>query len=129
MKLYVAAAIGFAVAAAVGVSPSFGQATQDEPTTGEIRMAYGSVFAQSGDVIPAISWQLRRVTKVRGWALRFKLVSRKQGIGIVTREYTAVARKSGSCAEYRITDTRALPQTSRITPTLVVEEGGVKACR
>lgn len=57
-------------------------------------------------------------------------MSEKRGVGILTRQYQAVAKKNGTCAEYQITDTMPLPPANvQIKPNLVVEQSGVKACR
>jgi len=49
-------------------------------------------------------------------------VSEKKGIGILTRQYRAVAQKNGSCADYQITDTMPVPPVNvQMRLTLVVD--------
>ena len=131
MKLSVSAVLGFALMAAITVSPSFGQAPPDEPTRREIEGAYQSKSGEGGTFIPGVRWERWRIKEIRGWSLHFKHVSEKRGVGILTRRYRAVAKKNGSCAEYQITDTIPFPEpvNVQIKPILVVEPGGVTACR
>jgi hypothetical protein len=123
MKQFASAVLGFVLLAVMNASPSLGQLTQNEPTRQEIAEAY-----RNKAVI--VGWEKWRIKEIRGWSLRFKRVSEKRGLGILTRQYRAVAKKNGSCAEYQITDTMLLtPGNVQIKPILVVEPSGVMACR
>jgi hypothetical protein len=117
------------IAAALLCSPvAFGQNT--EPTRREIAEAYRSKRGEGGTLIPGVRWEVWRIKEIRGWSLHFKRVSENRGVGILTREYQAVARKNGSCAEYQITDSMPFPSGNvQIRPMLVVEPGGVRPCR
>jgi hypothetical protein len=62
----------------------------------------------------------------RGSSLHFIRVSEKKGIGILTRQYQAIAKKNGSRADYQITDTMPFPPNNvQMKPMLVVETSGV----
>jgi hypothetical protein len=117
------------IALALLCSPvAFGQNT--EPTRQEIAEAYHSKRAEGASIIPGIRWEVWRIKEIRGWSLHFKRVSESRGVGILTRSYRVLARKSGSCAEYRVTDTLPLPSGNvQIRPLLVVEPDGVRACQ
>ena len=109
--------------AAISATLSFAQPPQNEPTKQEIAEAYR-------DRVIVLRWEKRRIKEIRGWSLHFKRVSEKRGVGILTRQYEAVAKKNGSCAEYQITDTMPVqPNNVQLKPILVVDPGGVKACR
>jgi hypothetical protein len=116
--------------AAVTMRTVPGQQPQHEPTRQEITRAYKSKSGEGGTLIPGTRWERWRIREIRGWALRFRRVSEKRGLGILTRQYRVIAKKNGSCAEYRVTDTIPLPPNNpQIKPTLVVEPVGVAACR
>lgn len=129
--LCVSAALGFVWMAAMNISPSFGQVPPDEPTRREIEGAYRSKSGGGGTFIPGVRRERWRIKEIRGWSLHLKRVSEKRGVGILTRRYRAVAKKNGSCAAYRITDTIPFPEpvNVQIKPILVVEPGDVTACR
>jgi hypothetical protein len=130
MKLEFAAVIGFGLTAALSVSPSFSQSVTVEPTRQEIARAYRSKTGEGGLFFPGVRWEHRRINEIRGWSLHFKRVSEKRGLALITYEYRVVARKNGSCAGYRITDTMAHPPYNvQVKPSLVVEPRGVAACR
>jgi hypothetical protein len=101
-----------------------------EPTEREIADAYRSKIGEGSALIPHLRWESWRIREVRGWSLHFKRVTEKRTIGILTRQYRAVARKNGLCAQYQITDTIPLPPVHvQIKPNLVIEPSGVKSCR
>ncbi len=53
-----------------------------------------------------------------------------KNLGVVIKEYRAVAKKGGVCAEYEITDTFPSPPNNvHIKPRLVVEPSGVRSRR
>ena len=107
----------------------FGQSAQNEPTRQEIGEAYRSKSGEGGIFIPAVRWERWRIREVRGWSLRFKRVRESRNVGVLTLEYRVLAKKSGSCAEYQVTDTMPIPGNVQIQPILVVDPGGVHACR
>ena len=117
------------IALALLCSPvAFGQ--NAEPTREEIAEAYRSKRAEGGTFIPGTRWEVWRIRQIRGWSLHFKRVSESRGAGILTRNYRALARKSGSCAGYRVTDTLPLPSGNvQIRPMPVVEPNSVRACQ
>lgn len=130
MKFSVSAVMGFVFMAVMNVRPTFSQSLQGEPTRQEISHAYRSKAGEGGTFIPGVRWERWRINEIRGWSLHFKRVDEKRGVGILTRQYRAVAKKNGSCAEYQITDTMPLPPGNvQIKPSLVVEPNGVTACR
>jgi hypothetical protein len=130
MEQRVSAVLGSVLMAVMSLSPSFGQSPQDEPTKREIEGAYKSKSGGCGTFIPGVCWERWRIKEIRRWSLHFKRVSERRGIGILTRQYQAVAKKNGSCVEYQITDTMPFPEPNvQIKPILVVEPGGVTACR
>ena len=130
MKLVFAVVMGFGLTAIVSVSPSFSQSLPVEPTRQEIARAYRSKAGEGSLFFPGVRWEHRRVREIRGWSLHFKRVSERRGIALITYEYRVVARKNGSCAGYRITDTMIDPPYSvQVKPSLVVEPSGVAACR
>jgi hypothetical protein len=121
----------------VGISAcvTFAQPTPNEPTKQEIEQAYQSKSGTFATFIPRHEWERWRIKEIRGWKLHFKRLSDKRSLYVATYRYQAVAKKNGSCREYRITDTVPLvpvplgtgnPQLSRI---LVVEPEIVSACR
>ena len=124
MKQFASAVLGFVLLASMNARPSFGQIPQNEPTRQEIAEAY-----RNKAVI--VGWEKWRITDIRGWSLRFKRVSEKRGLGLLTRKYRAVAQKNGSCVVYQITDTMPLqPNNVQTKPILVVEPSGLmRACR
>ena len=123
MKQFASAVLGFVLLASMNARPSFGKLPQDEPTRQEIAEAY-----KTKAVI--VGWGKWRIKEIRGWSLRFKRVSEKRGLGILTGQYRAVAKRNGSCAEYQITYTIPVqPNNVQIKPILVVEPSGVRACR
>jgi hypothetical protein len=125
MKLSLSAVMVFA--ATVSAAPLFGQSPQDEPTRQEITEAYSSKSGESG--FPGVRWETWRINKIRGWTLHFKRLSESRFPGVLTLQYQAIAKKSGLCAEYQITDTKDAPRSGQIKPILVVEPNGVMACR
>jgi hypothetical protein len=128
MKLSLPTAM--ALVATISATSLFGQSSHDEPTRQEIAEAYRSKSGEGGTFIPGVRWERWRIKEIRGWSLRFKRLSEIRGVGILTRQYRAVAQKGGSCAEYQITDTIPLPPANvQIKPILVVEPSGVTACR
>jgi len=130
MKLSVSAVVGFVIVAAMEVSPFFSQTKQAEPTKEEIADAYKSKAGEGGTAIPGLHWERRRIKEIRGWSLHFKRVSEQRDVGILTRQYRAVAKKNGSCAEYQITDTMPLPPANvQMKPILVVKPSGVTTCQ
>jgi hypothetical protein len=130
VKLSVLAVSGIAWMAAAGVNPSFGQSSPDEPTRREIETAYRSKSGEGGTFIPGVRWERWRIKEIRGWSLQLKRVEEKRGLGILTLQYRAVAKKNGACAGYRIRDTMILPPfNQQVKPNLVVEPDGVRACR
>ena len=115
--------VGFRVVGVDERQPVFRPTPQNEPTRQEIAEAY-----RNKAVI--VGWEKWRIKEIRGWSLHFKRVSEKRGLGILTRQYRAVAKRNGTCAEYQITDTMLLtPGNVQIKPILVVEPSGVTACR
>jgi hypothetical protein len=108
---------------------TFGQSAHNEPTRQEIAEAYRSKSGEGGIFIPAVRWERWRIRDVRGWSLRFKRVKESRNIGVLTLEYTVLAKKAGSCAEYQVTDTVPIPGNVQIQPVLVVDPGAVHACR
>ena len=108
---------------------TFGQSAHNEPTRQEIAEAYRSKSGEGGIFIPAVRWERWRIRDVRGWSLRFKRVKESRNIGVLTLEYTVLAKKAGSCAEYLVTDTVPIPGNVQIQPVLVVDPGAVHACR
>jgi hypothetical protein len=130
MKLVFAAVMGFGLTVMVSVSPSFSQSLKGEPAKQEIGDAYRSKSGEGGTFIPGVRWERWRIKEIRGWSLHFKRVHERRGIGLLTYQYRAVAKRNGWCAEYRITDTMPFPPMNvQIKPTLVVEPSGVTACR
>lgn len=116
--------------AAISVSFVFAQAPVDEPTKQEIAQAYRSKSGGGGPTIPRVQWERWRIKEIRGWKLHFKRISEKRSPGVVTLKYEAVARKNGSCADYQITDTMALPPPNpQMRPIFVVDPNGVRPCR
>jgi hypothetical protein len=116
--------------AAISATLTIAQVQPNEPTKQEIAEAYRSKSGEGGTFIPGVRWEKWRIKEIRGWSLRFKRVSEKSGLGLLTRKYRAVAQKNGSCVEYQITDTMLLtPGNVQIKPILVVEPSGVTACR
>jgi hypothetical protein len=87
-----------------GASPSPAQAPTDPPTEHEIWEAYGSKAGQGSSWIPGLSWEARRINKIRGWKLKFKRLSQENQAGITLLRYQAIARKNNLCAEYQIRD-------------------------
>ena len=59
--------------------------------------------------------------------MRFKRLTEIRNVGVLTLEYSVLAKKAGSCAEYHITDTMPIPGNVQIQPILVVDPGGVHA--
>jgi hypothetical protein len=119
-----------ALMAMMSTTPSFGQSPQNEPTREEIAQAYRSKSGEGGIFIPSVRWERWRVKEIRGWSLHFRRVREKRSVGILTRQYQVIAKSGGSCAEYQITDTMPMgPGNVQIKPILVVEPGGVSACR
>jgi hypothetical protein len=114
---------------AISASPSFSQTPQSEPSRQEIAEAYRSKSGGGGTLIPGVQWERYRIKEIRGWKLHFKRIGQQRSLGIMTLKYEAVARKNGSCAEYHITDTMPFQPNVYMKPTLVVDPGGVKACR
>jgi hypothetical protein len=130
MEQPVSAVLGFVLMAVMSISPSFGQGPQDEPTRREIEGAYRSKSGEGGTFIPGVRWERWRIKEIRGWSLHFKRVSEKRGVGILTLQYRAVAKKNGTCVGYQITDTMPFPPVNvQIKPILVVEPSGLTACR
>jgi hypothetical protein len=116
--------------AAISATLTIAQVQPNEPTKQEIAEAHRSKSGEGGTFIPGVRWEKWRIKEIRGWSLRFKRVSEKSGLGLLTRKYRAVAQKNGSCVEYQITDTMLLtPGNVQIKPILVVEPSGVTACR
>jgi hypothetical protein len=114
----------------VAAAFSFAQAPLNEPTKQEIREAYESKSGGGGTFIPGVQWERWRIKEIRGWKLHFKRISQKQSPGIIAVKYQAVAKKSGSCADYGITDTMPLPPANpQMKRILVVEPSGLRACR
>ena len=123
VKQFVSAALGSVLLAVMSASPSSGQLPQDGPTRQEIAEAYKNTAV-------IVGWEKWRIKEIRGWSLHFKRVSEKRGLGLLTRQYWAVAKRNGSCVEYQITDTIPVqPNNVQIKPILVVEPSGVRACR
>jgi hypothetical protein len=115
-------------AALLGSPVALGQNT--EPTRQEIAEAYRSKRGEGGTFIPGVRWELWRIKEIRGWSLHFKRVSESRGVGILTREYQAVARKNGSCAEYQVTDTVIFPPSNiQMPPMPIVDPAAVRPCR
>jgi hypothetical protein len=106
-------------------APGFGQG--DQPTRREIETAYRSKYGEGG--ILFTRWERRRIQEVRGWALKFKRVAEEHPLGLLLLRYQAVARKGGTCAEYRISQTIPVAGNVQIKPAVNVEPEGVKACR
>src|SRR5258708_3469911 len=102
MKLSISTWMGFVLMAVMNINPSFGQVPQAEPTKQEVADAYRSKIGEVGTIIPGLAWERWRIKGIRGWSLRFKRVSEKRGVGILTLQYQAIAKKNGSCAEYQI---------------------------
>jgi hypothetical protein len=69
------------------------------------------------------------VREIRGWQLHVKRIEQQDSAGVTTLWYWAVAKKSGSCAEYLITDTRPSTANPQIKPALVVEPRPVRPCQ
>lgn len=115
--------------ASTTVSPTFGQSMQNEPTRKEIAEAYRSKSGEGGIFIPAVRWEKWRIKNVRGWSLRFKRLTEIRNVGVLTLEYSVLAKKAGSCAEYHVTDTMPIPGNVQIQPILVVDPGAVHACQ
>jgi hypothetical protein len=108
--------------------PAFSQS--DQPTIREIADAYRSKSAEGGTFVPGLRWETWRIKEVRGWSLRFKRIADERLVGVVIKKYQVVAKMSGVCAEYEITDTFAFPPNSvQIKPILVVEPSGIRSCR
>lgn len=120
--------IVIALTVAIGTL-TFGQSVANEPTRQEIAEAYRSKSGGGGIFIPAVRWERWRIREIRGWSLRFKRVKESRNVGVLTLEYRVVAKKSGSCAEYQLSDTMPIPGNVQIQPILVVDPGGVHACR
>jgi hypothetical protein len=119
-----------AVLASIGAALSFSQWQQGEPTREEIAGAYRSKSGEHATIIPGIRWETWSIKQIRGWSLKFKRLSAERQAGILIRRYRVVAKKNDTCAEYLITDTMVFPPANvQIKPSLVVEPGGVKACR
>ena len=130
MNLSVPALVGFMVMTALTTSPSLAQTPQDEPTKQEIAFAYRSKTGQYLMPIPGVRLESWRIKEIRGWSLKFKHLSDSRLLGAMTIQYRAVARKNGSCAAYLFTERMPLPPVNvQIKPMLVVELGGVAACR
>jgi hypothetical protein len=106
------------------------QVLPNEPTKKEITEAYRSKSGEAGTFIPGLRWDRWRIKEVRGWKLHFKRISQKQSPGVMILMYEATAKRNGSCAEYRITDTTTFPPSNpQMSPILVVDPNGVKTCR
>lgn len=119
----------FMALAATADNLAFAQSSQNEPTRREIAEAYRSKSREGGVFIPAVRWERWRIREVRRWSLRFKRVKENRNVGVLTLDYQVVARKAGSCAEYHVTDTMPIPGNVQIQSVLVVDRGGVHACR
>ena len=118
--------VGFLIIAAFLSPVAIGQ--NSEPTKEEIAEAYRAKSGEGGTFIPGVRWERWRIKEIRGSKLHFNQTSEKRSPGVTTLNYEVVAKKNGSCAEYRITDTMS-PLNSQIKPILVVDPNGVKACR
>lgn len=122
--------LSIAVLGAIGTVPCLTRQQQGEPTRQEIADAYRSKSGEHALIIPGIRWETWSIRQIRGWSLKFKRVSERRGAGVLIRRYRAIAKKSGQCAEYQITDTMVFPPINvQMKPSLTVEPGGVKACR
>jgi hypothetical protein len=116
------------VIACLSTVMAFSQSNQ--PTIREIADAYRSKSGEGGTFIPGLRWETWRINEVRGWSLHFKHKADERLIGVVIAKYRAVAKKSGVCAEYDITDTFPFPPNNvQIKPILVVEPSGTRNCR
>jgi hypothetical protein len=110
--------------------PASAQAPTDQPAEHEIWEAYRSKVAQGGSWIPGLSWEARRINKIRGWKLKFKRLSKENQAGITLLRYRAVAKKNNVCAEYQIRDKFPPPYlTPRIAGMPDVEAGATGPCR
>jgi hypothetical protein len=105
-------------------APAFAQT--EFPSEAEIGRAYRS-RAEAGGVGP-VRIPTGRAKDVRGWALKFKQVSRSNGPIVATSRHLVTARKDQTCAAYLIIDTLPLTHAT-IKPALTVERQGVRACR
>lgn len=112
-----------------GAGPSAAQAPTDPPTEHEIWEAYRSKAAQGGSWIPGLSWEARRINKIRGWNLKFKRLSKENQAGITLLRYQATAKKNNVWAEYQIRDKIPPPYLPvRIKGTPDVEASGFGRC-
>lgn len=103
-------------------------AQNPEPTREEIASAYRSKYSEGG--LPGVRWERRRITNIRGWSLKFNRTLEKRSIGVLTFHYQVIAKKSGQCAEYLITDVIPIqPSIPQMKPSLTVDPKAVKACR
>jgi hypothetical protein len=99
-----------------------------EPTKDEIAEAYRSKSGGGGTLIPGTRWERWRVMDIRGWKLRFHRVGESRSPGVVTLRYEAIARNTGACAMYQVTDTIVLPPPNpQLKPVLAVRPTG--SCR
>lgn len=105
-------------------APGFGEG--DQPTRREIETAYRSKYGEGG--ILFTRWERRRIKEVRGWKLHFKRVAEEHPPGLLLLRYAAVARKGGTCAEYRISQTIPVSGNAQIQEAVNVDPEGVKAC-
>ncbi|MGE5647556.1 MAG: hypothetical protein ACM336_17400 [Acidobacteriota bacterium] len=116
--------------ALLAAGATFAQAHPNEPTKQEIEKAYRSKSGGLGMPIPGLRSESWRIKEIRGWKLRFKRLSQERPPGVIIVKYKATAQKNDSCAEYHITDTIPVPPANpQIEPMLVVDPGGVMACR
>ena len=110
--------------------PSRAQSPTDPPTEHEIWEAYRSKAAQGISWIPGLSWEVRRINKIRGWKLKFKRLSKEDQSGITVLRYSAIAKKSNVCAEYQIRDKLPPPYLGvRVKGLPDVETSGTGPCR
>jgi hypothetical protein len=124
MRILVAVSITWISA----ISMASGQNT--EPTKPEIAEAYRSKSGEHGLPVPGFRWETWRIREIRGWALKFRRLSEKEDVGVMTRRYLVVAKKGGSCSEYQVTDMGpSFGGNAQIRPILNVEARGVGNCR
>ena len=122
-----------AIVTATAAGPTFSQATKDQPTRQEVERAYMSKISGDSTVFPRIRWErweTGRIKEIRGWSIRFKRVGEEKWVGVRILRYRAVAKKGGTCAEYRVSDTFPLLAMDRQEQrNIAVEAVGLASCR
>lgn len=106
------------------------QPVEKAPTIEEIEKAYQEKGRKSGGIVHILSLGRSSKAEVRGWSLQFRFLNEKRLIDATARNYQALAKRDGWCAEYLLTDTQAAPTAvPKIRMRLVVDSVGLGRCK